>query len=156
VVETGSEFCPHHGVLVEKHGAEALKRGEHLPARRKRIVQESVVADTIVMTTGYGTATIDPASVRPMLAAAAAENAEQLKASLLEAAGSAVSPVWLTVECSNCGERSRVEAPVPDVLARVAAELLLRPEATRVDSPPPRRARSAGPWSRDAWRSPGA
>jgi hypothetical protein len=70
---------------------------------------------------------IAPANVRPMLAEAAAENAEQLKASLLEAAGSAVRPVWLTVECSNCGERSRVEAPVPDVRARVAAiDLLLR------------------------------
>jgi hypothetical protein len=33
----------------------------------------------------------------------------------------------LTVECSNCGERSRVEAPVSEVRARVAAiELLLR------------------------------
>ena len=72
-------------------------------------------------------ASVDPASVRPLLAAAAAENVEQLKASLLEAAGSAVKPVWLTVECSACGERSRIEAPVPDVRARVAAiELLLR------------------------------
>jgi len=62
-----------------------------------------------------------------LLAAAAVENVEQLKTSLLEAAGSAVKPVWLTVECSGCGERSRVEAPVPDVRARVAAiELLLR------------------------------
>jgi hypothetical protein len=52
---------------------------------------------------------------------------EQLTASLLEAAGSAVKPVWLTVECAACGERSRIEAPVPDVRARVAAiELLLR------------------------------
>ena len=76
------------------------------------------------------TATItspDPATVRPSLALAAAENVEQLTASLLEAAGSAVKPVWVTVECSGCGERSRVEAPVPDVRARVAAiELLLR------------------------------
>jgi hypothetical protein len=65
--------------------------------------------------------------VRPSLAAAAAENVEQLKATLLDAAGSATRPVWLTVECSGCGERSRVEAPVPDVRARVAAiELLLR------------------------------
>jgi hypothetical protein len=46
---------------------------------------------------------------------------------LFEAAGSAVKPVWLTVECTACGERSRIEAPVPDVRARVAAiELLLR------------------------------
>ena len=76
------------------------------------------------------TATItspDPATVRPSLALAAAENVEQLTASLLEAAGSAVKPVWVTVECSGCGERSRVEAPVPDVRSRVAAiELLLR------------------------------
>ena len=65
--------------------------------------------------------------MRPSLALAAAENVEALTASLLEAAGSAVKPVWLTVECSGCGERSRVEAPVPDVRARVAAiELLLR------------------------------
>jgi hypothetical protein len=69
----------------------------------------------------------DPATVRPSLATAAAENVEQLTASLLEAAGSAVKPVWLTVECSGCGERSRVEAPMPDVRARVAAiEVLLR------------------------------
>jgi hypothetical protein len=50
-----------------------------------------------------------------------------LTASLLEAAGSAVKQVWLSVECMACGQRSRVEAPVPDVRARVAAiELLLR------------------------------
>ena len=34
-------------------------------------------------------------------------------ASLPKAAGSAVRHVWLTVECSNCGEHSRVEAPIP-------------------------------------------
>jgi hypothetical protein len=69
----------------------------------------------------------DPATIRPRLARAAAENVEQLQASLLEAAGSAVRPVWLTVECETCGTRSRVEAPVPDVRARVSAiELLLR------------------------------
>jgi hypothetical protein len=72
-------------------------------------------------------ANADPANVRPSLAAAAAENVEQLTTSLLEAAGSAVKPVWLTVQCDDCGARSRVEAPVPDVRARVAAiELLLR------------------------------
>jgi hypothetical protein len=71
--------------------------------------------------------TADPSTVRPSLAAAAAENLEALKESLLTAAGSAVKPAWITVECSSCGERSRVEAPVPDVRARVAAiELLLR------------------------------
>jgi len=78
----------------------------------------------------------DPATVRPLLAAAAAENVEKLKASLLEAAGSAVNPVWLTVECAGCGERSRVEAPIPDVRARVAAiELLLREGLGRPAAP---------------------
>jgi hypothetical protein len=79
------------------------------------------------MTNTKTLATIAPAHVRPMLAEAAAEHAETLRASLLEAAGSAVRPVWLTVEWSRCGAQSRVEAPVPDVRARVAAiELLLR------------------------------
>jgi hypothetical protein len=82
----------------------------------------------------------DPSTVRPLPAAAAAENLEQLQASLLEAAGSAVKPVWLTVECSACGERSRVEAPVLDVRSRVAAiELLLREglgRAPQAEEPP--------------------
>jgi hypothetical protein len=30
--QNGSEFCPHHSGLVAEHGAETLKRGEHLPA----------------------------------------------------------------------------------------------------------------------------
>ena len=99
---------------------------------------------------------IGPANVRPMLAEAAAENAEQLKASLLEAAGSAVHQVWVTVECSNCGERSRVEAPVPDVRARVAAiELLLReglgrpPQAE--ETPAPRLPSSAEAVEKMSW-----
>jgi hypothetical protein len=130
VIETeGSEFCPHHARLAEEHGADAVMNGAVPKHRSLHVVEEP--APTIVATTVESTTTaaiaIDPANVRPMLAAAAAENAERLKASLLEAAGSAVRPVWLTVECSNCGERSRVEAPVPDVRARVAAiELLLR------------------------------
>jgi hypothetical protein len=51
-----------------------------------------------------------------------------------------VKPVWLTVECAGCGERSRVEAPVPDVRARVAAiEVLLREglgRAPQSEAPP--------------------
>ena len=49
-----------------------------------------------------------------------------MKASLLEAAASATKPTWITVECSGCRERTRIEAPVPDVRSRLAAiELLL-------------------------------
>jgi hypothetical protein len=46
------------------------------------------------------------------IVAESAESGEQLKASLLEGAESAATPVWLTVECPKCGERSRVAAPV--------------------------------------------
>jgi hypothetical protein len=41
-----------------------------------------------------------------------------------------VPPVWLTIECPNCGERSRVEAP--ELLARVAGiELMVGRELGR-------------------------
>jgi hypothetical protein len=88
-----------------------------------RVVAEQAEAES----TTPAMTTADPASVRPSLALAAAENVEALKDSLLQAAASATRPTWITVECSSCGERSRLEAPVPDVRARVAAiELLLR------------------------------
>jgi hypothetical protein len=128
VIETeGAEFCPHHLRLAEEHGADTVRNGSVPRKRALRVVDEAMPPVVTTMPKAAPTSAIDPANVRPMLAEAAAENAEQLKASLLEAAGSAVRPVWLTVECSNCGERSRIEAPVPDVRARVAAiELLLR------------------------------
>jgi hypothetical protein len=130
-VAAGSEFCVHRAKLLATVDAETMRRRR---TAKKRALKETVlhVVPESALETGAAAeaATIakaDPATVRPLLAAAAAENVEQLKASLLEAAGKAVRPVWLTVECSGCGERSRVEAPVPDVRARVAAiELLLR------------------------------
>jgi hypothetical protein len=123
----GAEFCPHHLRLAEEHGVETVRNGSVPKKRALRVVEEPTAAIVATETKPATTVAIAPSNVRPMLAEAAAENAEQLKVSLLEAAGSAVKPVWLTVECSNCGERSRVEAPVPDVRARVAAiELLLR------------------------------
>ena len=125
-----SEFCVYHAKLLATVDAETMKQGR---TPKKRVVQESqlrLIADErheLVADGSVSVVSVDPATVRPLLAAAAAENVEQLKASLLEAAGSAVKPVWLTVECTGCGERSRVEAPVPDVRSRVAAiELLLR------------------------------
>jgi hypothetical protein len=136
----------HHTRLLATVDAELLRQGR-TPKKRAaaapvlRIVSGST-AD--VETTDSTTPTnADPATVRPSLAAAAAENVEQLTASLLEAAGSAAKPVWLTVECAGCGERSRIEAPVPDVRARVAAiEVLLREglgrPATAEEVPSPR------------------
>jgi hypothetical protein len=128
VIETeGAGFCPHHLKLAEEHGIETVKNGKTPKHRALRVVEEPKVSVETTITEAAPPSTINPANVRPMLAEAAAENAEQLTASLLEAAGSAVRPVWLTVECSNCGERSRIEAPVPDTRARIAAvELLLR------------------------------
>jgi hypothetical protein len=69
----------------------------------------------------------DPATVRPRLAEAAAEGLEGIRKTLLDAATGAVRDHWTTFECGECGSRRRVEVPVPDVRARVAAiELLLR------------------------------
>jgi hypothetical protein len=124
-----SDFCVHHTKLLETVDAEALRLGL-IP--KKCSPQRSTLRVVSGATTKPPTATAaatnaDPATVRPSLAAAAAENVEALTASLLEAAAAATKPAWITVECSGCGARSQVEAPVPDVRARVAAiELLLR------------------------------
>jgi hypothetical protein len=132
VVE-GSEFCVHHDRLVAEHGADALKQG--LPRRKQ---ERGSWRPTIVMTStdkleshsnpaGTERRFVDPASVRPRLAEAAAESLEDIQRTLLDAATSASKPAWVEFECSDCGKRKRVEVPVPDVRARVAAiELLLR------------------------------
>jgi hypothetical protein len=133
VVE-GSEFCVHHDRLLADHGADALKKG--LPRRKQA---RSSWQPTIVTTSSAEPETnsnsptleerrsVDPATVRPRLAAAAAESVEDIQRTLLDAATSASKPAWVEFECSDCGKRKRVEVPVPDVRARVAAiELLLR------------------------------
>jgi hypothetical protein len=114
--------------LLATVDAATLRQGRTPKDRARRAPVLRVIAEPQLEKAASGTiANADPATVRPSLAAAAAENVEQLKSSLLEAAGSAAKPVWLTVECAACGARARVEAPVPDVRARVAAiELLLR------------------------------
>jgi hypothetical protein len=130
-VAEGSEFCVHHTRLLASVDAETLRHGRAPKKQTTRRQMLRVVSEPVLEPAPPSTATLvadaDPAMVRPSLAAAAAENVKQLTESLLDAAGSAVRPVWLTVECTACGERSRIEAPVPDVRARVAAiELLLR------------------------------
>jgi hypothetical protein len=134
--------CTHHTKLLANVDAEAMGQGR-TPKSNLKPSTLQVISEPGEPEPTNGTATVtsaDPATVRPLLAAAAAENVEQLTSSLLEAAGSAVKPVWLTVECGACGERSRVEAPVPDVRARVAAiELLLREglgRAPQAEEPP--------------------
>jgi hypothetical protein len=146
-VAAGSDFCVHHAKLLATVDAETLRRGRTPKPRATKGPTLRVIADVMsddaTTTTVTGNANADPAVVRPSFAAAAAENVDQLTASLLEAAGSAVKPVWLTVECAACGERARIEAPIPDVRARVAAiELLLREglgrPATAEEVPGPR------------------
>jgi hypothetical protein len=128
-----SEFCAHHTELLATVDVEAMRQGRtpsHKAGKEERalrVVTDPTPARKSKKMIGNERRTVDPATVRPGLAQAAAESFETLKTSLLEAAGSAAKPVWLTVECTGCGKRSRVEAPVPDVRARVAAiELLLR------------------------------
>jgi hypothetical protein len=103
-----------------------------------------------------GTAAIDPATVRPRLAEAAAEGLDGIRKTLLDAATGAVRDHWVTFECAECGTRRRVEVPVPDVRARVAAiELLLReglgrpPQAE--EAPAPRLPASADAVARMDW-----
>jgi hypothetical protein len=83
---------------------------------------------------------VDPATVRPRLAEASAESVKDIQRTLLDAATSASKPAWVEFECTDCGKRKRVEVPVPDVRARVAAiELLLREGLGRpaqADEPP--------------------
>ena len=127
-VAPASEFCVRHTRLLEDVDAESLRQGR-IPKKRTlrepalRVIVEAEPEPRATVTTTAA----DPATVRPSLALAAAENLDALTDSLLQAAASATKPAWITVECCGCGERSRVEAPVPDVRARVAAiELLLR------------------------------
>jgi hypothetical protein len=139
---------------------DALKEG--LPRRRAssaatppKVVTENVQADDFAAVRENGSR--DPSTVRPRLAEAAAEGLEGIRKTLLDAATGAVRDHWITFECGECGARKRVEVPVPDVRARVAAiELLLREGLGRpavAEEPPALRlpttaaAVEAMPWS---------
>jgi hypothetical protein len=124
----GSEFCVHHDSLVDEHGAEVLKRGLLRRREAKTSWQPRIVAaESQVATPPASPAVaVDPATVRPRLAEAAAESLDEISRTLLEAATGAAKKQWVDFEC-DCGRRKRVEVPVPDVRSRVAAiELLLR------------------------------
>ena len=113
VAVDGTEFCQFHGRLVAEHGVEALKAGAHLPAPRKRVVQTSVVAEETVQAAGNGSGALDPASVRPQLAVAAAESLDDIRRVLLEAATGANKNLWATINCKHCGRAGRYEITVP-------------------------------------------
>jgi hypothetical protein len=158
-VSPGSEFCSHHASLVEVHGVDALKEG--LAHRRAssgstppKVVTENGPPDDVATVSQNGSR--DPATVRPRLAEAVAEGLEGIRKTLLDAATGAVRDHWVTFECGECGTRRRVEVPVPDVRARVAAiELLLReglgrpPQAE--ETPAPRLPASVGAVAQMSW-----
>jgi hypothetical protein len=121
VAVSGSEFCLHHDRLVAEHGTEALKQGAHLPARRRRIVQSAVVAEKALPTTINGSGNVDPASVRPQLAKAAAESVDEIRRVLLETATGANRNLWTTIDCKHHGRAGRYEITVPDNKVRLDA-----------------------------------
>jgi hypothetical protein len=113
VAVTGTEFCQHHTAVAADHGVEAVKLGHHLPVPRKRVVQAAVVVEEAVTTTGNGTGTVDPATVRPRLAEAAAASLEDIRRVLLETATGANRNLWATISCKHCGRAGRYEITVP-------------------------------------------
>jgi hypothetical protein len=120
VATSDTGFCDHHSAVAAEHGAEAVKLGEHLPTRRKRVVQPAVVAEASVTTTGNGSAR-DPASVRPRLAEAAAESLEDIRRVLLDTATGANKQLWATITCKHCQRAGRYEITVPDNKVRLDA-----------------------------------
>jgi hypothetical protein len=120
VVVSDSQFCGHHARLADDHGADVVKRGEHLPARRKRTVQKPAVTEPIVAK-GSSAVTFDPASVRPQLAAAAAANLDDIRRVLIETATGANKHLWATISCKHCSRAGRYEITVPDNKVRLDA-----------------------------------
>jgi hypothetical protein len=135
VAPESASFCVHHATLEPELGADALRQGRYPPRKALRHdVHPLIVASSAAgnapparEAAENGNAKPDPATVRPRLAEAAAESLEDIRRTLLDAATSASKPAWIEFECPECSKRKRVEVPVPDVRARVAAiELLLR------------------------------
>jgi hypothetical protein len=117
---SGSQFCEHHTRLADDHGADALRHGRHLPTRRKRVAQEPVIAEPIVANT-TSAVSVDPATVRPQLAAAAAANLDDIRRVLLDTATGANKHLWVTITCKHCQRLGRYEVVVPDNKVRLDA-----------------------------------
>jgi hypothetical protein len=84
-----------------------------------------VVAEESSTTTGNGTVgaigILDPSSVRPRLAEAAAASLEDIRRVLLETATGANRNLWATINCKHCGRPGRYEITVPDNKVRLDA-----------------------------------
>jgi hypothetical protein len=127
-----------------------------LPAPRKRVVQAAVVAEESAAVLGNGHAVVDPASVRPRLAEAAAESLEDIRRVLLETATGANRNLWATINCKHCGRAGRYEITVPDNKVRLDAiqallhESLGRPAQAEAQ-PAPTLSRTAEQVQRLSW-----
>jgi hypothetical protein len=122
-----SRFCTRHEALAEKWGEERVLSGDYpgnVPRKRRAMTVERLEPEAITPSladaNGDGSAA-DPAGIRPALAQLAASNLDALQRALLDAALSATTTRWATVACGECGARSRVELPVPDVRSRLQA-----------------------------------
>jgi hypothetical protein len=87
-----------------------------------------VVAETVPATIN-GMGVVDPASVRPRLAEAAAESLEDIRRVLLETATGANKLMWATITCRHCNRAGRYEITVPDNKVRLDAVQALLHEA---------------------------
>ena len=72
---------------------------------------------------------VDPASVRPRLAEAAAESLEDIRRVLVETATGANKQLWATITCKHCDRAGRYEITVPDNKVRLDAVQALLHEA---------------------------
>ena len=72
---------------------------------------------------------VDPASVRPRLAEAAAESLEDIRRVLVETATGANKQLWATIICKHCDRAGRYEITVPDNKVRLDAVQALLHEA---------------------------
>jgi hypothetical protein len=112
---------------VEEWGEGRVMSGDYPGNARRRdsllkVVPVEFENTSVASTETNGTKkTADPTAIRPALAQLAAENLDGLQQALLDAALSATTTRWATVSCSDCGARSRVELPVPDVRSRLQA-----------------------------------
>lgn len=112
---------------MERWGEERVMSGDYPGNARRRdsllmvVPPEPEVTIPPPVSIKGGDKTADPTAIRPALAQLAAENLDGLQRALLDAALSATTTRWATVACTECGTRSRVELPVPDVRSRLQA-----------------------------------
>jgi hypothetical protein len=80
-----------------------------------------MMAEEAAPPTVNGHGNLDPASVRPRLAEAAAASLEDIRRVLLETATGANRNLWATIKCKHCGRAGRYEITVPDNKVRLDA-----------------------------------